>query len=362
MTPYYIFNQVLLEQKLRQYLMNYTVFYPCKVNSVERVLKTIESLGGCFEADSIEMVKRLVNKENIQPDRILYNSLIKTDKEVQQAIDLGITRFAVDSMTDVEQIEKKNAEAKYFVRISIKDLLPDIFDNEFVDKWGTTVLNARTIVNYIKTHTKNQILGLSFYFPQEYNNIGRIIRCLEVINDEFSDLDAYSIDVGGGISPEESMQLYSACKSICGNAVKLVIEPGRHLVGDCFDLCCEIIDVRDTGEKKYLFLNVGIYSGFIDVLIKNQRFEMDLCGVSGEAGKRSNYLVCGCTSDISDCFGEYTFTDKEIKKGARLLVKRCGAYCPEMYMRFSGRKVKIKMELSDGREPPSFPNKGNALL
>ena len=332
-----IFDKKRFSEKLKSYHELFEIYYPCKVNSSQEIISCINEVGDFFETDSLEMIHYLIKDFHVSPDRILYNYLIRSKEQIYEAVELGVRRFAVDSMDNVEQIEEYGKDFLYLIRLSIKNILAQEFNGKLFDKWGTDIDSAHKIVEYIKTRTGSDLLGISFYYPKEYNTYDRLLKTIEIIKDEFCYLEDLSIDVGGGISLEQANRIAYTFK---GQNIKFLIEPGRHLVGDCFNCICRVVDVKERFGKKYAFLDVGIYSGFIDTILKNHRFEFSLVEEhSKPVGLTEEIVLCGCTSDISDTFGIYEFPVGTINQGTHLSINNCGAYCPEMYMRFAGHQL-----------------------
>ena len=98
MVPAYIFNPERLRANLGAYMRNYTVYYPCKVNSAKEVVAVINACGSSFETDSIEMITHLLG-QGICPNKILYNYLVRSSDSIEKAVSFGVDNFAVDCRT-----------------------------------------------------------------------------------------------------------------------------------------------------------------------------------------------------------------------------------------------------------------------
>lgn len=337
---YYEFNENKFKTTYTEYELFANIYYPCKVNCERTLIDFINSNNGNFEVDSISMIRYLIEDCKVSPDKILYNYLRRNPSNIRYAVSYGLKLFAVDSLDSIKEIELIDQNAQFIVRISIKSLLNLEKSTCLIfDKWGTSIENANTLVEFIRTKKTTKFVGFSFYFPQEYNTLNNIEIALSRILENFKYFEGYFIDIGGGISAANLKKISDKHPEISG---RLIVEPGRHLVGDCFDMLCEIVGIHnDIDGNCYVFLNVGIYSGFIDVIVKNHRFDIQPEEMSNSNKKQ--YVVCGCTSDISDQFGIYTFPENTVKVGALFRIKNCGAYCMQMHMEFAGHdKCEIK--------------------
>ena len=117
-TPYYLYDLSLLRKTLntiREQVAgyNYKVHYAIKANNDARILQEIAAAG--FG----------VIKCGFHPSNIAYAGVGKTDKEIAEAIDLGIGCFNVESVEELQIISEiaaaKGAVANVALRIN-----PDI--------------------------------------------------------------------------------------------------------------------------------------------------------------------------------------------------------------------------------------------
>ncbi len=328
MHPYYIFDKNIFVQKLHKYNSRFDVFYPCKVNSTDNILRIVKEFGCGFEVDSLRMIEKLINEHSIKPEKILYNGLIRSEYDIKKAIEYGIRFFAIDTMHSLkffEQIEYANVS--FLIRISINSLLETSLNP--LEKWGCTTSEAKAMADYIYTSNRFSLKGFSFYFPQEVKTIERIKEAIIKIVQIANGYENVTIDLGGGIDLDELDEI----TTMLPEQFNYMIEPGRHLVGDCFDLVCNILDYKNMNGRTLVFLDVGIYSGLIDVVIKKHVFKIE--PLESNDGEKQLCYLCGCTSDISDIFGQYVLPTETIFKKEKLVIRNCGAYCLQMYMEFS---------------------------
>ena len=336
MRPYYIFDKSKLVHNISVFKKNFKVYYPCKVNSFSEVIKTVDEMECGFEADSIFTITKLVREFDINPDKILYNGLVRSKEDIQEALELGIKFFAVDNMNSLKQIQSLGYVGLYFlIRISINSLTDSTLNS--LEKWGATLSDAMILADYITSSNESTLKGFSFYFPKEFKTLKHIQSSIEKITGLAEKYTNITIDIGGGIDINEIEDIVS----ILPEHYDYIIEPGRHLVGNCFDLVCNIIDFKENNEKILVFLDVGIYSGLIDVIVKGYSFSVE--ALDNDYGEKVLCHLCGCTSDISDCLGQYWLPINTIRQKGKLVINNCGAYCPQMHMDFAERP-KCKVE------------------
>ena len=79
-----------------------------------------------------------------------------------------------------------------------------------------------------------------------------------------SDLDLESLDLGGGLLLEPTVEAIGgfceAVRQATGPDVELVLEPGRFWLTDCISLVTQVLDVKETLDQLLLVLDFGMMS------------------------------------------------------------------------------------------------------
>jgi diaminopimelate decarboxylase len=168
---------------------------------------------------------------------------------------------------------------------------------------------------------------------------------LQSIASTFSGVHMDVIDIGGGINIDTLERLSALLKDVLSSvgAKRIIIEPGRHLVDPCIEMSVSIIAIKEVFNNRLIFINSGIYSGLLDVILKQKRFEI-IDPNHSEHSILKDTIICGSSSDVSDMIGVYMIRN-DIKVGDRLIIKNCGAYSAVMQTNFYGRKS-IRMVVS----------------
>ncbi|MBY0244455.1 MAG: diaminopimelate decarboxylase, partial [Sphingobacteriaceae bacterium] len=125
-TPFYYYDLNLLEKTLRKCdeearKYNFHVHYAMKANFNPLVLNKINEIGFGADCVSGNEVKKAV-EIGFGTQKIVFAGVGKSDKEINQALDLGIFCFNVESIQELEVInelaEKKQVVAKVAIRIN----------------------------------------------------------------------------------------------------------------------------------------------------------------------------------------------------------------------------------------------------
>lgn len=100
------------------------ICYAAKANSNMAVLRCVKEAGADLEINSGgELYKAL--KIGFLPEQIIFNGASKTVEEIEAAIDAGIYAIQVDSIYELELIEKTAAKLKKCANVSLR-LVPEI--------------------------------------------------------------------------------------------------------------------------------------------------------------------------------------------------------------------------------------------
>lgn len=339
-TPYYIFDKEKFQNMIKSYQEIGSVYYPIKANDCDLVVNVAVEQGCCFEVDSIEHINNLITIKGISPDRILYSYPIREIKDIKQAAKLGVSKYVIDSIDEYNKVKENTLGAVYCVRLNVVDILNVIVEPE-QNKWGLSINQSKDLIDTVRKNG-DIVEGLSFYLFNEIEKKDSLIKLLKKIGEQFLDYDFQYLNIGGGLSIDdlnevkENLMLLKKSKCI----KKIIIEPGSPLLNPCIDMIVSVIAIKMVGQKRFVFINAGIYNGLIDVIIKKRRFDIVGCDKVNETEET---LVCGLSSDVSDFLGSYHL-QKHLRVGDQLIIKECGAYSTVMQTDFY-KKSKIKMIL-----------------
>lgn len=331
-TPYYLFDEEKFCCMIKEYQTYGKIYYPIKANDDEMIISIIKNNDCCFEVDSIEHIKLLVDNYEVSPHKLLYSFPIKEPSDIKEALKMGVNLFVVDSIDEYDKIVSISNEVKLIVRINVLQILNNKLSPE-KDKWGLSLEDAKMLISYSKEKSIN-VVGMSFYIMSEIEDKNSFEIVLKKINSEFKDISIEFLDIGGGISLEQLSiinPLIETTKTLL-NAKYIAFEPGRHLLNPCIEMVVSVTAIKYIKGNKLVFINAGIYNGLIDAVIKNKSYNIIDRKQNDHSILRVSYL-CGSSSDISDTLGAYELRE-DLLVGDLLFIKECGAYSSVMQTRF----------------------------
>lgn len=349
-SPCYLFDKSEFKKAIQEYKTMGEVFYPVKSNDDDLIINTVIEESCCFEADSIEHIKLLINNYHVDSQKILYSYPIREKEDIIESNILGINNYVIDSESEYEKICEVVKEPNFYVRLNAVDILDNNYP-AFQNKWGLSIENAKKLIQRIRVQN-HKVIGISFYLFSEIVSFDSLKKMLNRIKVEFINYNIKYLNIGGGVFPSEINKLD---KVLCDTkkaigAKNIIIEPGTPLLNSCIDMVVSITAIRNINNHRFIFINSGIYNGLIDVIIKKRHFIIEDTILENKSNK-IHTIVCGCSSDVSDCLGEYHLR-ANLSVGDQLIIKGCGAYSAVMQTNFYRKKpilMMIKDENNNGK-------------
>ncbi len=341
-TPFLILDPTIVDKNLKALQKNLPfadVFYALKANPHPSIVSLLARKGCDFDIASRYELDDLL-KLKVRPERISFGNTIKKVEDIRYFYKKGVRMFATDSHSDLLKIIKHAPGSKVFFRLLV--------DGEGADWPLSRKFGAHPdIIRELAHHAKKSGLipyGLSFHVGSQQHDVEQwdqaIAQCkyiFERLAKEGTTLQM--LNLGGGLpstylTDSPSIEYY--CKKITAslrfhfgkNMPRILIEPGRYMVGTCGVLVSEVMLIAKKSKSmgcEWMYLDAGVWNG------------LDEC--SGEAIKypiltdststrMKEFVLAGPTCDSHDILYEhfrYTLP-ASVKEGDRLYFLSTGAY------------------------------------
>jgi len=253
------------------------ITFACKANSNVAVLRLMGSLGlGTDIVSGGEMARALA--AGIDPQKIVFSGVGKTDEEITDALNSGILQINVESRPELERIayiaEKMGKVAPVVFRIN-----PDvdagthakITTGKAENKFG---IPRNEILPLYEWATKNPHLkprGFSQHIGSQLTNLApfraaftKLAALVEQVRAKGMEIE--SLDLGGGLgviykdeTPPDLKQYAEIIHEILYPLnTQIILEPGRLLVAEAGVLLSRVIYVKEGENKRYLILDAGM--------------------------------------------------------------------------------------------------------
>jgi len=358
-TPFYCYSNTAITQNYQEYQQAFSdqdtlICYAVKANGNQAVLATLAKLGSGADVVSMGEILR-ARAAGIPAEKIVYSGVAKTGDEIEYALNEDIFQFNVESEPEVELISKIATKLNKTAAISFR-INPDVCANthekistgKSENKFGVPISKARLAykqaaalpnikVQGVDVHIGSQLTQLA-PFEEAYQRIAQLVVDLREDGHDIS-----VIDIGGGLGITyrdeniPSKQAYAAvAKTQLGHLnCKIVIEPGRSLLGNAGVLVTSVVFVK-TGEKRqFLILDAGMND-----LIRPSMYEAyhEVLAVDKGNTALKTYDIVGPVCETGDTFAKARQIN-ESTSGDLLAIMSCGAYGAVMASTYNTRML-----------------------
>jgi diaminopimelate decarboxylase len=281
-TPIYVYSQRTIlsnYESLRRTVSHIPglICYSVKANSHLRILSLLRQAGAGFDVVSGGELARAL-RAGASPDTVVFSGVGKTQNEIDAGLSAGILMFNVESAGELDLIESRAAALNKVGRISIRvnpdveaDTHPYISTGQMIHKFGVPKDEAPELyrraarsphlkVKGVACHIGSQILDVE-PFLKALNEILTIARDLagEGIKVEVLDLGGgYGITYGAERPLDVELMARGLEERLSKASLRLVIEPGRALVGNAGALITRVLYVKRNQTKNFVVIDSGM--------------------------------------------------------------------------------------------------------
>ena len=363
-TPFYYYDMDLFRKTVdhvadlaAQY--DIKVHYAIKANVERRLLEYISDKG--FGADCVSGNEVLhAHSCGFPAEKIVYAGVGKSDKEIYNALMLGIEAFNCESLQEIyvinEMAHRYGLKANVSVRIN-----PDIdaHTHKYVttglyeNKFGISQHEFEKLIEIIGKSEHINFIGLHFHIGSQITRVDEVfaLECRRV-NDivayfERNGLKVSNINLGGGLGvdyddPDGSpiADFGTWFRTIKENIVRrddqaVHVEPGRSLVAQCATLISRVLFVKSGETKNFLIMDAGMNDLIRPALygayhkIENLSAEMRTFFPTHQA-----YDIVGPVCESSDVWGAGRLLPLSVR-GDLMAIRSTGAYGQVMASRYN---------------------------
>lgn len=347
-TPFYIYSadQIIENVKLVQSSLiksNPLICYAVKANSNIEIIKKLKKNNIGADVVSIGEL-RLALKAGVNPKKIVFSGVGKTDEEIKFAIQKGILSINAESINEISVINKIAKRLNKIAQIGIR-INPDIkaktnkkiATGTKINKFGVSVNEFLNVINSKNDFKNIKIHLLSVHIGSQIKDVSSYKKVLTLISNLLIKLKKINhkinfIDLGGGMGipyfrndkkfnfkkfGNEIAKFYKKEK------IKIIFEIGRFLTGNSGLIVSKVIYVKKTKDRYFIIIDAGmndmarsaIYEAFHEILpIEKSKKKFN---------KKIEFVGPICES--SDTFGIYK-NYSIIKEGDFVCITNCGAY------------------------------------
>lgn len=322
-TPLYVYSYKTLvdhysklKSAFRQ--INPLICYSVKANSNLAILKALVNKGAGLDIVSGGELYRAL-KVGCSAQRIVYASVGKTDNEITSAISKGILFFNVESLAELENINRIARKLKKIIRVAIR-INPDvevsthkyITTGKITNKFGIDLESAYKILLLRAKFSNLKICGLHIHIGSQITESAPFVAAIKKVLSFVQRLKSKGIEleylnIGGGLGivydqeTPQTAKIYADKISplLQKTGLKIIMEPGRFIVGNAGILVTKVLYIKYTPKKKFIIVDAGmndlirpaLYSAHHNILSLRKNLKIEKADVVGPICESADFLA-----------------------------------------------------------------------
>ena len=359
-TPLFVYSKAAMLSALAAYQRGFVgrqaqICYAMKANSTLGVLQVFAQAGCGFDIVSAGELARVIAAGG-DVGKVIFSGVGKTRTEMRQALEAGIGCFNVESEAELAVLNEVSVELGRRAPISIRvnpnvdpKTHPYISTGLKGNKFG--VAHEHTLATYQRAAQLPglRIVGIDCHIGSQITDSAPYLDAMDRMLDLVTAIEATGIhlehiDLGGGLGIDYNGDTPPAADALWAQLLakldargfgqrKLMIEPGRSLVGNAGVCVTEVLYLKPGEQKNFCIVDAAMndlprpamYQAFHRIVPLHEHPDRTamLCDVVGPVCESGDWI--GRDRPISAQAGEY------------LAVLSAGAYCVSMSSNYNSR-------------------------
>ena len=362
-TPLFVYSKQWMLDALAAYQRGFAgrdalVCYAMKANASLGVLRVFAEAGCGFDLVSGGDLTRAL-AVGCDPSKIVFSGVGKTREEMRQALAAGIACFNIESEAELDVLNAVALAEGRRAPVSLR-INPDVDSKTHPyistglkgNKFG--VAHDRAVHAYQRAASLPglEVVGIDCHIGSQITEASPYLDALEKVLDlveavERTGIRLHHIDFGGGLGidyndpndktlppPADTLwtQLLSRLDARGFGDRKLIIEPGRSLVGNAGVCVTEVLYTKPGEDKNFCIIDAAMND--LPRPAMYQAFHA-IVPVVERGGAAATYDVVGPVCESGDWIGRDRALD--VQPGDLLAVLSAGAYCMSMASNYNTR-------------------------
>lgn len=370
-TPTYVYSKATLLHHYRQVAeafkpVNATICYSIKSNGNLNLCKILAAEGCSFDVTSGGELFRALEAGG-DPKKIIYAGVGKSDREIREAIQVGIAAFNIESEAEIENIDRIAGEMGK-TAIGAVRINPDVDAKTHAktttgkkeNKFGVNIDRAERVFEQYRNLKNLRIGGIHVHIGSPVYEIQPYVDAVTKVTALIDRLAARGhkiewLDLGGGFavnyrSPDQALPITEHAKALVpllrGKPYKIALEPGRYISGNAGIVLTRVLYRKQGGHKQFVIVDAAMNDLLRPTLYEayhyiwpvkpdkknyRERRDADLAPVDGE--------IVDVVGPICES-GDYLAVDRplpRVQRGDLLSVFTAGAYGFSMSSNYNNR-------------------------
>jgi diaminopimelate decarboxylase len=386
-TPTYVYSEATILDHYRRLdaalaPLDHLICYAVKANSNRAILNLLVRAGGGFDIVSGGELFRVIAAGG-DPARCTFAGVGKSGNEIEYALEQGVYSFNVESEGELDLIERIASTKKIRAPIALR-VNPDVdpHTHRYIstgsreNKFGIALDEARAIYERAAKLSNIEIVGVQMHIGSQITEAEPFARAIEKLAPLLADLKSkYAIklfSIGGGMgiiyrraldsgsgkwwhdhsSEPSAFSVHNYADAIVPPlrdlGIRILVEPGRFLVGNAGVLLTRVRYVKETGSKKFAIVDAGMNDLIRPALYQSYH---EIVPVEQRKGERKKMVEIDIVGPVCES-GDFFALDRkmpEMHEGDLLAIMSAGAYGFVMASNYNSRSLPAEALVRDDK-------------
>ena len=338
------------------------ICFAVKANSNIGILQILARQGAGFDIVSGGELARVL-KAGGDPEKIVFSGVGKQDWEIIEGLQNKIRCFNVESAAELEKIAQIASSCGQIAPVSLRvnpnidaKTHPYISTGLAESKFGIKIENAERLFQRAHEDPHLNLVGIDCHIGSQITEIEPFLAALNILINLVQRLagkgiNLSHIDIGGGIGikyKDEEVINWNDFASEIKKSMKdipqrLILEPGRSIVGNAGLLLAQIILLKNNGQKNFAVVDAGmndllrpaLYGSWHEIVSVEKRTHPEPLDweIVGPICETSDFLAKGRSLSIIE--------------GDLIAILDCGAYGFSMSSNYNSRPKAAEILIAD---------------
>src|SRR5947207_8503169 len=368
-TPAYIYSRAALLESYGAYdrafaAVPHVICYAVKANANLGVLATLARAGaGADIVSGGELFRAL--RAGVPPKKIIFSGLGKTRDEMRDALKADILMLNVESVSELRALDEVAREMGVRAPVGLR-VNPDVDPQTHpyistglkTSKFGIPFAQALEAYADAASLKGVEVVGADIHIGSQLTKaspfadaVARIASLVKTLRER--SIEIRTVDVGGGLGiryraeappthREYATVLLPALREL---GVRVLLEPGRSIVGNAGVLVTRVLYRKDTGQKQFVIIDAAM-NDLIRPPLYDAYHEIRPVNEARLGGPVETVDVVGPVCES----GDFVAKDRELaqaQEGDLLAIMSAGAYGFAMSSNYNTRPRAVEV-LVDG--------------
>lgn len=375
-TPIYVYSLRRALQNYHAIKMAYAdldthIHFSAKANANLSVLKTLINAGAGIDCVSWGEVYKAL-RAGAQPADIVFAGVGKTRSEIIQALQQGIGWFNVESVGELELINRLAAEHDTRAQVALRlnpnvtaNTHPNIATGHGAAKFGMPAATIADVLSRRAEYENIEVAGIHIHIGSQLGDVEPTTQAVKVVLDLVKPYpEIRTLNIGGGMPVRyttdadlpDFTEFAQALKPLL-EGYTVILEPGRSIIADAGVLLTEVLYVKEQGGQRFVIVDASMTEIMRPALYGAHHDIVPLMQTDAEL---SPVQVVGPVCETTDVLGRDVMLPP-VQAGDQLAILTAGAYGMVMANNYNMRPRPAELVVSADGETYTVVRKRETL-